>query len=175
MVKGVHCMTGEERRSHILIGLSNSNQAITARKFAKTFGVSRQVIVGDVALLRAEGHPIVATNKGYLIKDESDGRLKKYLAVQHQKEETQEELETFVKHGIIVESVTVEHPMYGEITGYLNIETKEDVKDFLAQEPELLSTLTQGIHIHTILCPDQASYDAVKKDLANKGLLYQNN
>ena len=167
-------MAGDNRRSQILKSLSNSTEAIPARKFAKKFDISRQVIVGDIALLRAEGHPIVATNKGYIIKGKTNGKIKKYLAMQHRIEETQQELETFVKHGIIVESVTVEHPVYGEITGYLNIETNEDVHDFLSQEPELLSTLTQGIHIHTILCPDLTSYQAVKKDLAGQGLLYQN-
>lgn len=168
-------MTGDLRRSRILKELSNSDQAIPARKFADLFDLSRQVIVGDVALLRAEGHPIVATNKGYLIKEETDGLLKKYLAMNHQKNETRLELETFVKHGVIVESVTVEHPVYGEITGYLNIKTKEDIESFLNHEPELLSALTQGIHIHTILCSNKENYEAVKKDLARKDLLYQNN
>lgn len=168
-------MTGDLRRSRILKKLSNSGQAIPARIFAESYDVSRQVIVGDIALLRAEGHPIVATNKGYLIKEETEGLLKKYLAMNHTKEETRLELETFVKYGVIVESVTVEHPVYGEITGQLNIETKEDIEAFLDREPELLSVLTQGVHIHTVLCADKESYQAVKEALSQKGLLYQNN
>ncbi len=167
-------MSGKTRRGAILKELSNSNGAIPARIFADEFEVSRQVIVGDIALLRAEGHPIIATNKGYLIKEETEGLLKKYIAMNHQKEDTRQELETFVKHGIIVESVTVEHPAYGEITGQLNIKTKEDIEEFLKLKPELLSVLTEGVHIHTILCTNDAAYAKVKKDLRNQGLLYQN-
>lgn len=166
-------MNGTTRRENILIELSNADQAVPARKFAESFNVSRQVIVGDIALLRAEGHPIIATNKGYLIKEKIAGLLKKYVAMDHTKDETRLELETFVKHGVIVESVTVEHPVYGEITGSLNIQTNEDIDDFLKLDSELLSTLTEGIHIHTIICPDEATYRAVKDDLNNLGLLYQ--
>lgn len=167
-------MSGNKRRQEILKELSNSERPIPARIFADEFSVSRQVIVGDIALLRAEGHPIIATNKGYLIKEETEGLLKKYIAMNHQKEQTRQELETFVKHGIVVESVTVEHPAYGEITGQLNIQTKEDIDEFLSLEPELLSALTRGVHIHTILCPDNHTYLKVKKDLNSQGLLYQN-
>lgn len=167
-------MSGDVRRRDILRELSNSDGAIPARKFADSFDLSRQAIVGDIALLRAEGHPIIATNKGYVIKEEIEGMIKKYIAVNHTKEETRLELETFVKHGIIVESVTVEHPAYGEITGQLNIKTTKDVEDFLDLEPELLSALTEGVHIHTILYSDDAAYTAVKEDLNNQGFLYQN-
>ena len=167
-------MNGNVRRGEILRQLSNSEGPIPARIFADEFDVSRQIIVGDIALLRAEGHPIIATNKGYLIKEKAKGFLKKYIAMNHRKEETRQELETFVKHDIIVESVTVEHPAYGEITGQLNIKTKEDIEDFLKLEPELLSALTHGVHIHTILCPDDTAYTKVKEDLKNQGLLYQN-
>ena len=168
-------MTGNIRRSNILQKLSNTDQAIPAREFASQYDVSRQIIVGDIALLRAEGHPIIASNRGYLIKEKSDGWIKKYLAMNHKKEETQLELEIFVEYGVFVESVTVEHPIYGEITGYLNIKTKEDIKLFLKQEAELLSTLTEGIHIHTVLCENIEDYNAVKERLEKENLLYQNN
>lgn len=166
-------MSGDTRRGEILRELANSDRAIPARKFADSFTVSRQVIVGDIALLRAEGHPVIATNKGYIIKEEIEGMLKKYMAMNHTKEETKLELETFVEHGVIVESVTVEHPAYGEITGQLNIKTTKDIEEFLNLEPELLSALTEGVHIHTILYSDEATYTAVKEDLNNLGLLYK--
>lgn len=167
-------MSGNTRREGILKRLSTSEVTIPARIFAEEFDVSRQVIVGDIALLRAEGHPIIATNKGYMIKEEIEGLLKKHIVMNHRKDETRQELETFVNHGIIVESVTVEHPAYGEITGQLNIKTMEDIEEFLRLEPGLLSALTQGVHIHTILCADDASYAEVKENLKDQGLLYQN-
>lgn len=168
-------MTGDLRRQSILRELSNAEKPIAARKFAESFKLSRQIIVGDIALLRAEGHPILATNKGYLIKEESNSGVRKYLAMHHGIDETRLELEIFVKHGVIVESVTVEHPVYGEITGQLNIKTREDIDDFLSQKAELLSALTEGIHIHTVLCKNEENYIEVKKELAENNLLYQSN
>lgn len=168
-------MNGNERRNRILKSLSASKKAIPAREFAETYNVSRQVIVGDVALLRAEGQPIIATNKGYLMKVAIKGMTQKTIAVQHSAEETRLELETFIKHNVIVESVTVEHPVYGEITGQLNIQNQNDIEDFLSLEPELLSTLTQGVHIHTLLCSSDTNYKALKKDLKDLNFLYENN
>lgn len=167
-------MSGTQRREKILNVLATNTKATPARAFADTYNVSRQVVVGDIALLRAEGHPIIATNKGYLIKQTIEGMIKKYIAVNHNKEETRLELETFIKHHVVVESVTVEHPLYGEITGQLNIQNQEDIEDFLKLKPELLSTLTQGVHIHTILCPSDNAYDDLKQALKNLNLLYEN-
>lgn len=167
-------MDGNQRRNKILTLLSTSTKAMPAREFAENYDVSRQVIVGDIALLRAEGHPIIATNKGYMIKEKIEGMIKKYIAVNHTKEETRQELEAFIKHGVIVESVTVEHPAYGEITGQLNIKTQEDIENFLDIKPELLSTLTQGVHIHTILCNSDETYNILKEDLQKQSLLYEN-
>lgn len=167
-------MSGDQRRTEILDQLSLSINATPAREFADRFNVSRQIIVGDIALLRAEGHPIIATNKGYIIKSQADNMIRKYIAVNHSKEETRLELETFIKHKVIVESVTVEHPAYGEITGQLNIKNQEDIEDFLALKPELLSTLTDGVHIHTILCPSDEAYKNLKEDLNKLNILYEN-
>lgn len=168
-------MNGNERRNRILKKLSLSKKAVPARELAEIYDVSRQVIVGDVALLRAEGQPIIATNKGYLMKLAIKGMLQKTIAVQHNADETRLELETFIKHKVIVESVTVEHPVYGEITGQLNIQDQNDIEDFLSLEPELLSTLTQGVHIHTLLCPSDINYEELEKELKELNLLYENN
>lgn len=167
-------MSGNQRREKILNLLATSTKATPARSIADKYNVSRQVIVGDIALLRAEGHPIIATNKGYLIKEVIEGMIKKYIAVNHSKEETRIELETFIKHQSIVESVTVEHPVYGEITGQLNIQNQDDIEDFLTLKPELLSTLTQGVHIHTILCPSDNDYIKLKQALKDLNILYEN-
>lgn len=167
-------MNGEERRKLILQTLLNSETAIPARKFAEEYDVSRQIIVGDIALLRAEGNDIIATNKGYIIKSLDTSYIKKEIAMCHSKEDTRKELETFVKHGIIVESVTVEHPVYGEITGQLNIKTPEDIDDFLSLMPELLSTLTEGVHIHTIYFKHKEQYEKLLIDLKTLNFLYSN-
>lgn len=165
-------MDGHQRRNKIMALLLNNSNPTPARLLGEKFNVSRQVIVGDIALLRAEGNAITATNRGYIIKEENNGHLQKTIVMDHSKDQTRLELETFVNHNIIVESVTIEHPLYGEFTGQLNIETKEDIDKFLNKKTELLSSLTEGIHIHTIRCPSEDSFEAVKKELRQLNMLY---
>ena len=55
-------ISGEERREKIIQKLKTSEKPISATTFAKIFDVSRQVIVQDVALLRANGNSIISTN-----------------------------------------------------------------------------------------------------------------
>ena len=62
-------MTGEDRREDILLRISESETPVTARALADIYGVSRQVIVQDIALLRAAGHPILSMNRGYLLQN----------------------------------------------------------------------------------------------------------
>ena len=57
-------MTAAQRRSAIYAQLTQASAPVSATTFAQRFSVSRQVIVGDIALLRAEGHSITATPRG---------------------------------------------------------------------------------------------------------------
>lgn len=166
-------LDGEERRQEILKSLKNTPQAIPARRFAEIFKVSRQVIVGDIALLRAEGHPIISSYKGYHLEEELQGYIAQYVA-KHTKKDTQKELETIVEMGAIVRDVTIEHPFYGELTGRLEIQTYEDIHTFLKQQPELLAGLTHGIHTHTLICKDKEHFIHVLKKLDELGFVYKN-
>ncbi|CAM4147586.1 transcription repressor NadR [Erysipelothrix inopinata] len=167
-------MDGESRRQEILSRLLKQDKAISATAFANEFGVSRQIIVGDIALLRASGQDILATSKGYVLNHTHDALIRKVIAVSHTTDQTEIELLTLVKHGAIVENVIIEHPLYGEITGGLNIRTQEDVKDFLSSGVQLLSGLTEGLHLHTIYVQNEADYDALIKDLEQLNILYRN-
>ena len=60
-------MRAEERRQAIRELLQNSKQPVSASVLAARFAVSRQIIVGDIALLRAAGADISATPRGYVI------------------------------------------------------------------------------------------------------------
>lgn len=170
-------LKGEERRTEILKQLQTREQAISASQLAKEFGVSRQIVVGDVALLRASGIDIVATGKGYLLKREETGILKK-IACQHSLEQTREELEIIVENGGEVVDVLVEHPLYGELRGGLYLKTQQDVENFLEEikKPQtvLLSSLTNGIHLHTISVPSEAEFAEIHEKLQTAGILYQN-
>ncbi|HEY4537264.1 MAG TPA: transcription repressor NadR [Erysipelothrix sp.] len=166
-------MTGEQRREEILLRLNAELKAVPARVLAEHYGVSRQVIVGDIALLRAQGANIIATHRGYIIKREADDKILKTIAVNHNKDQTREELELLVNLGAQVVDVTVEHPIYGQITGQLNIQSQDDIDDFLEENPELLSSLTEGTHIHGIYCNDEEHYKEITKQLKNRGFLYE--
>jgi len=137
--------------------------------------VSRQIIVGDVALLRAAGTEIVATARGYIM--ERNGERRRTVACCHPAEAMGRELELMVDFGCAVEDVTVEHPVYGQLTGSLQIANRYDVSQFInrcstfAAHP--LSKLTEGIHLHTLLCPDEAAYLRVKDALGQLGMLLE--
>ena len=148
-------MDGGTRRENILAALKQADKAISASKLAESLGVSRQIIVGDIALLRAAGEAIVATARGYRLQ-----------------------LRIFVACGVEVVDVIVEHEIYGEITGNLQIQTDQDVTDFINKtqhaEARLLSDLTNGVHLHTLRYTDPAALEKAKQQLAEKGMLYQN-
>ena len=57
-------MEGDARRQELLRLISKSQKPISGTELAQTLHVSRQVIVQDVALLRASKYPIFATNRG---------------------------------------------------------------------------------------------------------------
>lgn len=165
-------MDGQKRRSMILKELKKSEKAIPARKFSEKFKVSRQVIVGDIALLRAEGEEIISSYKGYHLKNKEKGYVGQYVAIHHEKE-TQKELETLLELGASILDVRVEHPVYGEIIGRLDIENKEDIQSFMQEEPQLLSSLTDGIHIHSIVCKSEEHFNEVLTELDKLGFLYK--
>jgi len=152
---------------------------VSASALAKQLSVSHQVIVGDIALLRAQGFEIIATTRGYMISELKE--LNQYIgkiACYHSAENTKEELYTIVDLGAAVMNVIIEHEIYGEITGQLNITSREDVDIFIERVKssgvKLLSELKSGIHLHTIACRDIAHFEQVKHALGAAGLLFQN-
>lgn len=165
-------MNAESRRREILQILTDSNNPVSAGALAKRFGVSRQVIVGDVALLRAGGSAIIATPRGYLLQNTRRG-ITHQIACIHRPDEMRAELDAIVDRGCEVTDVIVEHPVYGQIVGMLQLATREDVDQFIkrcsAARP--LSCLTGGLHLHTITCPSEAAYESVKTELDRLGFL----
>ena len=172
-------MDANSRRTYILDTISSQEKPVSASLLAKELGVSRQVIVGDIALLRAQGHEITATARGYMLP--RVGGMHQYIskvACQHAPADTLGELYTIVDLQAVVVNVIVEHGFYGEITGSLNLSSRKDVDHFMnkvaSSEVKLLSELTMGIHLHTLACRDKAHFDEVVEALETKGYLYQN-
>lgn len=166
-------MTSAERREAILLLLQQSTVPVNATALADRFSVSRQVVVGDVALLRAAGADVFATPRGYVMAHHSGGLLRT-VACRHGLEQMAGELETMVDEGCEVIDVIVEHPVYGQLTGQLNLSSRHDVSllmERLNQKgTKLLSDLTGGIHLHTLRCPDEAAYERVCKRLQSLGI-----
>ena len=160
------------RRDEILTEIKKSDVPVSAGTLAKKFHVSRQIIVGDVALLRAEGNKIIATPRGYVLEEKKV--LERKIAVCHTKEQIQEELYTIVDMGGFVKDVIVEHEFYGELCGKMHIASRYDVDCFLkrVQQVEPLSHLTHGLHLHTITFPDEETFHRIEKALEEKGFLY---
>lgn len=172
-------MDAGERRERVLALLRESGGPVSASALAKEVSVSRQVIVGDIALLRAAGTDIQATPRGYLLggEEKERGKLIRTIACRHDREGMGEELYTVVDNGAGVIDVIVEHPVYGQISGKLHIFSRFDVRNFLSKVAEnnaaILCDLTNHVHLHTISCHSQEEYCRVLSELDKKGILFQ--
>ena len=167
-------MTSQNRRSAILAQLHKASAPISATALAAQLGVSRQIIVGDVALLRASGVDIQATPRGYLLAAEPAG-ITAVLACVHDAAHMERELTLMVDYGAEVLDVIVEHPVYGQLTGQLRLRSRYDVAQFLtkAEGAAPLSALTDGIHLHTVRCPDEATLCRVTAALKAESFLLE--
>ncbi|MEW8959087.1 putative transcription repressor NiaR [Moorella humiferrea] len=167
-------MKTQERRQRLL-QLLNSEQPRKGTELAALLGVSRQVIVQDVAVMRAAGVNILATPQGYLLPDVNN-RSRRIFPCLHGFEAIERELQVIVDCGGKVIDVIVEHPLYGEIRGYLMIASRFDVQKFIGDLKESgaqpLYTLTEsGVHLHTVEAPREEVLDIIAEKLAQEGFL----
>ncbi len=165
-----------ERRQAIALCLEQSDKPVSATALARRFDVSRQIIVGDIALLRASGMDIFATPRGYLLPRAPEG-IVRTLACRHGEEGMEEELNAIVDQGCTVVDVIVDHPIYGQLTGALNLSNRYEVSQFVAQcrrqAAPPLSRLTEGIHLHTVFCPDEEAFLRVQQALKSLNMLLE--
>ena len=169
-------MTANMRREAILDALREAQAPVSAAALACRFGVSRQIVVGDVALLRAGGASIVATPRGYVLERPQAGLVCR-VACRHRAEDMERELLLMVDNGCTVENVVVEHAVYGQLVGQLSLSSRYDVSEFIrkvfSSGDRPLSDLTGGIHLHTLCCPDGAARDRVVTALRDAGFLVE--
>lgn len=168
---------GEERRELILNWLKNSESPLTGSQIAKETNVSRQVIVQDISLLKARNEPIMATAQGYMYFQSAPTKQKvsRIIACQHTPEQTEDELITVVDFGVTVKDVSIEHPVYGDMTGSILIKNRHDVKLFLEKVQSTQATylleLTDGTHLHTLEADTESQLDQACLALERKGYL----
>lgn len=170
-------MTGEQRRTEIRRMLQQSQQPLTGTALANALHVSRQVIVQDIALMRAEHLPILSTNKGYLLRPD-DVRLqqpKRVFFVRHTTEQVLEEFMTVIDLGGRILDVAVEHELYGPIRADLLIENAQDARDFVTRlgacRDNPLKVLTDDCHFHTVAAPSEKLLDLIESELRSRGFL----
>ena len=169
-------MQAEQRRLAILSTLKEAQRPVSATTLANRFSVSRQVIVGDIALLRAAGEEISATPRGYMIQHSLMGFVRQVVCC-HDAAGMEAELNIMVDHGCTVQDVTVEHPIYGQLTGALQLSNRYDVQQFIQHSQEAdarpLSDLTEGIHLHTMICPSEAAFERICAALRELNILVE--
>jgi len=169
------------RREEILKILNSNEIAITGTELAEKFGVSRQVIVQDIAILRAKGINILATSQGYLIPvKESSISIRKTIVCKHNGyDELEDELRIIVDLGGKIIDVIVDHPLYGELKSPINIESRHELSQFMNNikktNAEPLSSLTSGLHLHTIEVKDESVFKRIEKALKERKYLINEN
>jgi transcriptional regulator of NAD metabolism len=155
--------------------MRQKNRPVRGSELALHLRVSRQCVVQDVAILRAGGEEILSTPQGYRLPAPHPAAHRAILACQHGPERTEEELHVLVDHGVKVIDVIVEHPLYGELRGSLMLESRTDVQEFLQQwrgtKASLLSSLTRGVHLHTVEANKPEMLARAKSELQARGIL----
>lgn len=166
------------RRERLIEILNKQANPISGSALSGMLGVSRQVIVQDIALLRASDINILSTTKGYMIYPLDSPKAKRTLKVKHTTEQIEDELCTIVDHGGRVLDVFVHHEIYGQINTDLVIRNRQDVYGFVKKVEEKkvvpLKELTESIHQHTIEADSEEILDQIEKALEAKGYLYIN-
>lgn len=166
-------MGGTERREKLLRYLEESGEPVSGTRLAEEFQVSRQVIVQDIALLRAQDAEILSTTRGYVRRKPS--LLERSFYVYHTDARILEELNTVVDCGAIVADVFVEHEVYGHLEAELMVSSRKKAEEFAEGirrgNSSPLKNITSGFHYHRILAESQEILDLVEEELKKKGFL----
>lgn len=168
-------MEGQDRRKELTKILEEAKDAVSGTELSKRLGVSRQVIVQDIALLRAVNKNIISTTKGYLIYKQEKQKVNRCFATRHTTDEIEDELNTIVDNGGKILDVIVMHDLYGEISVDLIIKNRKEVADFMAKVRSKrtvpLKDLTGGTHLHTVEADSEEILDQIEQALKDKNYL----
>jgi transcriptional regulator of NAD metabolism len=166
-------MKAEMRRKEILARLSKAVSPISASRLAEDLGVSRQVIVQDIALLRAKGESIASLSRGYVL--EKKDRFERIFKIHHTNDEVSKELNLIVDAGGTVVDVFIYHKVYGTVRAPMNISNRLQVNKFLSDiasgKSSLLMNVTSGYHYHTVRADNENTLVFIENSLREHGFL----
>ena len=166
-------MKAAKRRKEIIMFLMAQKEAVSGSALSEKFGVSRQIIVQDISVLKAAGFGIISTHYGYIVQETPF--ITREIKVYHTTEQTEDELNCIVELGGTVVDVFVWHKVYGKISADLNIFSSLHVKQFIegvrsGKSTELMN-ITGGYHYHTIRAENEKVMNNIVKALTEKGYI----
>ncbi|MDD3278312.1 MAG: transcription repressor NadR [Lachnospiraceae bacterium] len=168
-------MHGEERRNQIIHLLEGNAKPIPGVELSRRFSVSRQVIVQDIAIIRANGYEIMATNRGYILH--ATHELQRVFKVNHGDDQIEQELLDIIDLGGKVKDVFVYHKVYGVVKADMNLKSRHDVQTYMEQirsgKSTPLKNVTAGFHYHTITSDSTETLDLIQAKLQEDGFLAQ--
>lgn len=166
-------MNGEERRERLFNYIRGLTEPVSANTLAVKYGVSRQVIVQDIALLKAGGSDILSTNRGYIMN--YNAAFTRVIKVRHTDEEIEDELQTIVDLGGRITDVFVWHRAFGRVNAKLLIKSRRDIKQLLTDlstgKSTPLKNITAGYHYHTVEADNIETLNEIEKALSDKNYL----
>ena len=166
-------MNGTERREKIVAYIRDSKEPVSGQKLAEIFDVSRQVIVQDMALIRANGVEILSTHRGYVIDNKKS--VNRVFYVNHTDEQLEDELCMIVDMGGKIVNVMVEHKVYGKLEAELQITSRHKVYEFVESmksgSSSPLKNLTSNLHAHLVEAEDEKTLDMIEDKLREMGIL----
>ena len=166
-------MKAAERRNAIANFLLAEDKAVSGGELSEKFGVSRQIIVQDITVLKGLGYDILSTHNGYIIQ--KSPLKERVLKLHHTTEQTEDELSLIVRLGGTVVDVFVWHKVYGKMEAKLNIFSDLHVKQFIegvrtGKSTELMN-ITGGYHYHTIRAESEEVLDQIENVLKERGYI----
>ncbi|MCI9379515.1 MAG: transcription repressor NadR [Dorea sp.] len=166
-------MTGQDRREAIIRQIQKSEVPLSGSKLAAAYHVSRQVIVQDIALIRAAGYDIISTNRGYILNTVRSAR--RVYKVQHTDDQLEDELCAIVDLGGLVKNVMINHRVYGHIEAELNVGSRRKVVEFMDDihngKSSPLKNITSDYHYHTVIADREETLDLIEDMLRERGYL----
>ena len=168
-------MHGSERREQIIRQIQESKAPVSGTKLASLYNASRQVIVQDIALIRAAGYEIISTNRGYILNQPKT--VSRIFKVQHTDEQLEEELNAIVDLGGCVDNVMIHHRVYGKMEADLALSSRRKVgafmEDIRSGKSSPLKNITSNYHYHKVSADSEETLDLIEEELRKKGFLVE--